>query len=171
VRTTFSAAVAVLLLALAAGPGVAPARAAEVPFPDVPPWHWAHDAVQQDQDAGLFVGYPSTPAELAANSVMQVYDGFAHASAPGAQEWVERFTYNRPSGWPAPLQRSQVRRFTLSGMAVTVSQDAGTAAFAAAVTMRDGRTATTSMRVPVRFNGQDWQVDYAALAAASAIFR
>jgi hypothetical protein len=32
-----------------------------VPFPDVPPWHWAANAVASDQAAGLVIGYPSTP--------------------------------------------------------------------------------------------------------------
>jgi hypothetical protein len=178
-RVIAVASIAVYLM-LVAGPASATARlpsrsvwegAASVPFPDVPPWHWAHDAVQKDQDAGLVIGYPASPAELAATAVTQVYDGFAHAAAPGAQEWVERFTYNRPPDWPAPLQRAQVARFALTGMALALSQETGTATFRAAVTTRAGRTVTSPMRVPLRFNGQDWQADYAALAAASPIFR
>jgi hypothetical protein len=158
------------LLALAPSPNVS-ALAAAAPFPDVPPWHWAYDSVQFDQAAGLLIGYPSTPRELAANSVTQVYDGFAHAGAQGAQEWIERFTYNRPPAWPSPLTRARVLRIGLGSIVVAVHEDAATATFTAAVTTRDGRTAASSMRVALRFNGQDWQVNYADLAAGSPIFR
>ena len=161
----------VILLLFTFPPGLLAPASAAAPFPDVPPWHWAHDSVQFDQAAGLVVGYPASPAELAANAVRQVYEGFAHAGSPGAQEWIERFTFNRPPGWPAPLTRAQLLRVALSGMAVVVRQDASTATFTAAVTMRDGRSTTAPMRVGMRFNGQDWQVDYADLAAASPMFR
>ncbi len=145
--------------------------AASAPFPDVPPWHWAHDAVLKDQEAGMFVGYPATPAEFAQTSVTQVYEGFTHSGATGAQEWVERFSYNRPSTWPAPLQRSQIAQFTLRGMKVAVGDDTATATFTAAVTTRQGQVVTTPMRVALRHNGQDWQVDYATLQSGSALFR
>lgn len=140
-------------------------------FPDVPPWHWAFDAVMKDQGAGVVVGYPAAPAELAQNAITQVYDGFAHAGATGAQAWVERFSYNRPASWPAPLARSEFARVTLSGMRVAVHDDTATAGFTAAVTTRQGRTVTTAMRVELRRNGGDWQVDYAGLASGSSFFR
>ena len=145
--------------------------AASASFPDVPPWHWAYDAVRKDQGAGMFVGYPAPPAALAQTSVTQIYEGFAHAGAPGAQEWVERFSYNRPSTWPAPLHRSQIAQFTLRGMKVAVGDETATATFTAAVTTRQGQVVMTSMRAALRHNGQDWQVDYATLQSGSALFR
>ncbi len=145
--------------------------AAQPTFPDVPPWHWAYDAIVKDQQAGLFTGYPTPPAELAENSIFQVYDGFAHAGATGAQRWAERFTYNRPAGWPAPLQHSQIERFSLTAMQVTVRADTATSMFTATVKTRDGRTVTLPMRVGLRHTGQNWQVDYATLAAESPMFR
>lgn len=148
-----------------------PAAAAQPTFPDVPPWHWAYDAVMKLQQAGVFTGYPTPPAELAENSLIQVYDGFAHAGAPGAQRWVERFTYNRPAGWPAPLQHTQIEGFSLTTVQVAVRADTATSTFTAAVRTRDGKTATIPMRIGLRHNGQDWQVDYAALAAGSPLFR
>lgn len=140
-------------------------------FPDVPPWHWAHDAVVKDEAVGVVVGYPATPAELVQNAVVQVYEGFAHAGATGAQEWVERFSYNRPATWPAPLQRSQLAQFTLRGISVGIGDGTATATFTAAVTTRQGQVVTTPMRVALRRNGQGWQVDYSSLASGSAFFR
>ena len=160
-----------LIVAAVVALSASAAVAAPVPFPDVPPWHWAYDAVLRDQQAGLFIGYPASPSQLAVNSIMQVYDGFTHTSAPGAQAWVERFTYNRPADWPAPLVRSQVIGFTLSGVRANVSGDNATAVYTARVTTRDGRTSASQMRVQLRSNGDDWQVDYSTLAGGSALFR
>ncbi len=168
-RTTFIEAFVAALAGVAVSTGAAGAVASG--FPDVPPLHWASAAVTKDQGAGLVVGYPAAPAELAQNAIAQVYEGFAHAGAQGAQEWIERFTYNRPASWPTPLARSEFAQVTLSGMRVIVHDDTATAAFTAAVTIRGGRTVTTPMRVELRHIGGDWQVDYAGLAQGSALFR
>lgn len=158
-------------LAAAAGVVLTAGAAGAASFPDVPPWHWAYDAITRDAAAGLIVGYPVAPAELIENSLTQVYDGFVHSGARGAQEWVERFTYNRPTSWPAPIAHSQVAAFLLSGMRITVTGDVATAQFSAAVTTRDGKTSTSQMRVQLRLSRPDWQVDYATLSAASPVFR
>lgn len=155
----------------AAGVALIGGVAAAGPFPDVPPWHWAYDAITKDAAAGLIIGYPVAPAELIENSLTQVYDGFVHVGARGAQGWVERFTYNRPATWPAPFAHSQIAAFLFSGMRVAVSKDTATAQFSASVTTRDGKTSTNQMRVQLRLNGQDWQVDYGTLAATSPVFR
>lgn len=161
------------LLALAAGAASLLSvgdLAAAAPFPDVPPWHWAHDGVQKDQDARILIGYPASASELVQNAVFQVYDGFAHGNAAAAQSWVERFTYNRPANWPQPLQQSRIVRFALRDLRVSLNNDTAAATFAAAVTTRQGQE-TVRMRVALRRAGEDWQVDYASLAAGSALFR
>lgn len=145
-------------------------RSAAAAFPDVPPWHWAHDGVQKVQDAGIVIGYPAAPAELVENAVFQIYNGFAHAGASGAQAWVERFTYNRPAAWPQPLRQSGIFQFALRDMRAAVHDSTASAAFIAAVTTRRGQE-VTKMRVALRRTGDDWQVDYASLAAGSALFR
>jgi len=160
-----------VLLATAAGVLLAVGIATAAPFPDVPPWHWAYDAVTRIHDAGLVQGYPSSPTELIETSITQVYDGFAHAAAPGAQEWVERFTYDRSAAWPAPFRRGEVAAFLLTGIRPTVNGDTAVATFHASVTLRGGSEQSASMRVALRFNGDDWQVDYATLAQASPLFR
>jgi len=149
----------------------APQATVASPFPDVPPWHWAYDAVAADQAAGLLVGYPSTRAALAENAVTQVYDGFAHAGAAPAQAWVERFTYNRPADWPAPMEHSAIAAFSLARVQVSLRGNTAVAAFTATVRTTAGRTVTTPVRVNMRANGQDWQVDYAGLAAVDPVFR
>jgi hypothetical protein len=174
-------ALAAAIAIAAGGPGLAqPAQ--PTPFPDVPPWHWAYRAVTTDQKAGLFIGYPATPAQLVQNSLVQVYGGFVHAQAAGAQAWVERFTYDRPADWPAPLEHSALAGFSLGAVSISVDGDTATASFIATQTVRGSagtrsstgrlrRTLRTPMRVRLRLSGQDWQVDYATLAAGSPVFR
>ncbi len=161
---------AILLSALWAS-DTALAQSPPAPFPDVPPWHWAYQAVLKDEQAGLVIGYPSSPAELVATSITQVYDSFVHAHATGAQAWAERFTYDRPSSWPGPLDRSQVTAFTLTGMRPVVTGDTATATFNASVTTAGAGTAVTPMRVTLRLMEGDWKIDYATLAQASPLFR
>lgn len=159
------------LLAVMQTGGGAAAPAPAAPFPDVPPWHWAYPALVRDTQAGLLVGYPTAPDELVKNAVTQVYEGFAHARAPEAQAWVERFTYNRPAAWPGPLAHSTLTSFALRGLAAVLAGDTATVAFTAQVTTRAGQTTTTPMRVSLRAADGDWRVDYATLAGESALFR
>lgn len=152
-------------------PGPADAAA---PFPDVPPWHWAYQGVTKIQAAGIVVGYPTAPGELVQNSLTQIFDGFSHAQATGAREWVERFTYNRPADWPGPFARHRVLAFLLGTMSIAVSGSTATAAFDPTVTLREGagtRSVHTSMRVRLRLANNDWQADYATLAAGNPMFR
>ena len=151
--------------------GGAAARPPAPPFPDVPPWHWAYQGLVSDARAGLLVGYPAAPAELVGNAITQVYDGFAHAHAPEARAWVERFTFNRPADWPGPLERSQVIAFSIRGVTPRIAGDAATASFTAQVTMGTGQIASTPMHITLRRIDRDWKIDYATLAGGSALFR
>lgn len=140
-------------------------------FPDVPPWHWAYQGVLKGAQAGLFIGYPATPAALIENSITQVYDSFVHAHAQGAQGWAERFTYNRPATWPGPLERSQLESFSVRDVRSTINGDTATAAFVAETQTRAGQPATAPMRVNLRLIDGDWKIDYATLASGSGLFR
>lgn len=159
------------LLAVVQPAGRAAAQAPAAPFPDVPPWHWAYESLARDSQAGLLIGYPTAPAELAKNAITQVYEGFAHARAPEAQAWVERFTYNRPTSWPGPLARSTLTSFALRSVAATVAGDTATAAFSAQTATGTGQTVTVPMHVSLRAMDGEWKVDYATLAGESALFR
>ena len=155
--------------------GAAVAQPPPAPFPDVPPWHWANQAVLADQRAGLVIGYPADPRTLVENSVRQVYDSFAHAHATGARAWAERFTYDRPGAWPQPLERSRLLAFSLDNVRASVSGDTATATFTARVaTARPtgGEDhAETPMRVALRLTDGDWKIDYATLAKTAPVFR
>lgn len=162
--TRIMMALALVLVVGAAAWGQAPS-----PFVDVPPWHWAFDAVQQGASAGIFTGYPTADRELVANAVTQIYEAFAHPGHPAAQAWAEWFLFNTPAGWPQPLQRSRLVRFALGDLSVRVSGGGAVATFAATVTVRaDGGTST--IRSPVQARAEKdtsgrWRIDYASLAS------
>jgi hypothetical protein len=170
IGTFVGAGLLILTSALSAG-APAGAQPNTAGFPDVPPWHWAYQGVLKGAQAGLFIGYPATPEALIENSITQVYDGFVHARAQGAQGWIERFTYNRPAAWPAPLEHTQLVSFSIRDVRPTITGDAATAAFVAETQTRSGQPATTSMRVTLRLMDGDWKIDYAALASGSSLFR
>ncbi|HKX19598.1 MAG TPA: hypothetical protein VJT33_16475 [bacterium] len=170
-QRTWGSAAAAFAAAVLLTAGQAAAQAPATPFPDVPPWHWAYQGVTRDAQAGLLVGYPTPPVELVENTLTQVFEGFVHARTPEAQAWVERFTYNRPTSWPGPLERSSITGFVLTGVKTAVTGDAATAAFAASVTPRTGRATTTPMRVGLRLIDGDWKIDYATLAGQNPVFR
>jgi hypothetical protein len=158
-------------------PGPTDAQSPLAQFPDVPPWHWAYQAVLKDEQAGLFIGDPASPGELVANSIAQVYAGFAHVHGTDAQAWVERFTYDRPGTWPGPFERSRLVAFALRAVRPVVTGDMATATFTARVTIHTGmvaggeQTTTGPMQVGVRRINGDWRIDYATLARGSGIFR
>jgi hypothetical protein len=162
-----------VLAALATGTAWAQGPSA---FVDVPPWHWAFDAVQQGAAAGIFTGYPTNDSELVANAVLQVYEAFAHPGDASAQGWAEWFLTNTPSQWPQPLRRSRLLSYALEDVRVRVSGDRAGAAFIAAVTVRtDGGQST--FRSPIQILAEKdgaghWRIDYTALAAGQPqIFR
>lgn len=161
-----------ILLVLAvviAGAGVAAGQTPS-PFADVPPWHWAFDAVQQGAAAGIFTGYPTTDPEHVANALAQVYEAFAHADHPAAQAWAEWFLANTPAAWPQPLQDSRLVRFTLSGVRVRVTGSrAAVNALAAATVRTAGGTTAAPAALAVaaeRDTAGHWRIDYATLARA-----
>jgi hypothetical protein len=104
-----------------------------------------------------------------------VYDGFAHAQSPGAQAWVERFTYHRLAAWPAPLSHSAPVGFAVQDVHTTVMGDDAMATFTAQRLMRTSAGAVTTsigpMRVGLRFVDGDWKIDYATLASGDPLFR
>src|SRR2546427_8956631 len=145
-------------------------------FVDVPPWHWAFEAVQQGATAGIFSGYPTDDSELVAEALVQVYEAFAHVGHPGAQGWAEWFLTNTPAQWPQPLQRSRLLTFALEDVRVRGSGDRAGATFVAAVIVgTDGGRST--LRSPRQAQAAEdgagpWRINYQALAAGhTPIFR
>jgi hypothetical protein len=156
--------VAALVLALA----TAASAQTRLWFDDVPPWHWAFDSVQKCAEAGIFIGYPLTDREQAINVVTQVYEAFANAAQPSAQEWAERFLTNLPAGWPEPFQRSRLAGFRLMDVRVEAQADRQIVAFTSVIVLRGpGRPPEirTSLRVEVvRDQEGRWRANYATLA-------
>lgn len=135
------------------------------PFEDVPPWHWAFDAVEKLAREGIIQGYPRNDRDLARNSVTQVYEAFAHANHPSARAWAEAFLTNLPSGWPTPLERSNLVSFRLTEQQVRLEGSRGTVTLLASVTLR-GASAPMRARFTtsvVKDDAGRWRVDYASL--------
>jgi hypothetical protein len=160
-----------LVMVLLALPGVAWAQPRT--FEDVPPWHWAFDAVQRVAAARIMIGYPRNDRDLAANAAVQVYEAFANSAHEAAREWAERFLTNLPADWPRPLERSPLRGYRLEQLRVTLFADRGTVSFTAVVRLADDRALRATVRVAVtKDNEGRWRVNYPDLAAGQPqIFR
>jgi hypothetical protein len=162
VRTGVLAVATVLALAAAAS------AQTRIWFDDVPPWRWAFDSVQKGAEAGIFIGYPLTDRDRAINVVTQVYEAFANAAAPSAQQWAERFLTNLPAGWPEPFQRSRLAGFRLLHVRVEAQADRQIVAFTSVIVLRGpGRPPEirASLRVEVVKDQEGrWRANYATLA-------
>src|SRR5437899_10287416 len=121
------------IVALAGGTAWAQGPSA---FVDVPPWHWAFEAVQQGATAGIFTGYPTVDGELVANALVQVYEAFAHAGHPAARGLAEWFLTNLPTQCPQPLQTSRPAGFVLAEPRVHANPHRAPATFTTTVVMR-----------------------------------
>ncbi len=150
---------------------LAAAAQAQIPAPflDVPPWHWASEAVQRGASARALRGYPTDDRERAANAVTQVYDSFVHAAHPRAVEWSARFLVTLPSHWPQPLERSRLASFRLEKVQVDLRNDWGIVSFTVTIALQipGGASETrTPMRVEVHKDAEGhWRVHYPDLAA------
>ncbi len=151
---------------------LAPTAAAQetgAAFDDVPPWHWAFEAVQRLGAAGILVGYPRTDRDAALNALSQAYDAFAHAAHPAARPWAERFLTNLPATWPQPLARSPLLSFRLENARIEGGAQGFVVSVVAVVTVRAPGGAAAS-RSTVRAEVQRdpdgrLRVNYATLAA------
>lgn len=79
---------------------------AEAHFADVPPCHWAYEAVNEMAELGIFIGFPPEDGFLSVNALRQVFEGL-RCDAP---EWSLRFLSGAPSGLG---QQAQVLGFEL----------------------------------------------------------
>jgi len=153
-----------LMLSIAAP---ARAQAPAEPFKDVPPWHWAYEAVEVVRTRGLMIGYPPDDRYAAQNAVIQVLEAFAHPDHPQAAAWAKRYLLNLPPGWPEPLRRSAVRAYSVERIRVRLLGDRGTVEFAATLRLVDGRTASASASVRVQRDAAGrWRADWTDLGRA-----
>lgn len=136
-------------------------------FDDVPPWHWAFEAVAQVAGAGIVIGYPTSDAERAANALTQVYEAFLHAAHPAAPAWADRFLTNLPPNWPQLLKRSRLVNVSLEDVRSDLAGNRGTVSVLSTVVVRTASGSTTirsAMRVEVRKEADGrWRVDFGSL--------
>ncbi len=155
---------------MVSAPGIPAAAQEGGAFDDVPPWHWAYDAVQRLGAVGIMVGYPRTDRDRALNALTQIYDAFAHAAHPAARAWAERFLANLPANWPQPLARSPLLSFRLeTGRVEAGAQGFVVSAIAAVTAPAAGELAgsRTAVRVEVQRDPDGrLRVNYATLAAS-----
>lgn len=126
------------------------------PFVDIPPCHWAADAV------GRIAGEPEvtqarTSNLLAENSVQQVFEGLKCNNL----EWSAYFLRGVPTG---TVPQGNLTSFGLSNVVSSLSGDTGTVTFDLTAQI-SGQTYTRSAGVDLTFEEGRWLVDYGDLAA------
>ena len=151
--------IVVVIAALAA---VANGREA-ASFADVPPCHWAAEAVTELADTGVFIGFPPDDAYLSVNALRQVFEG-VRCDDPS---WTLRFVVDAP----ADLGQAAVPRLLGFELDATVLQRTPAQielGYALTVHLEHHGTRTTATRegtMPVHRSDLGWRLDYADLAA------
>jgi hypothetical protein len=155
------------LRALAVSVGLAVAavalaqQAPEPAFADVPPCHWAAEAVNRLADKGIFIGFPPEPAYLSVNALRQVFEGL-RCQDPS---WSLRFLAGAPVGFgqpPAP----RLAGFELAAELLELAADRARIAFAVTLVLDDasGRRIETRQGEAVALrDGLGWRVAYESL--------
>ncbi|RIH86532.1 hypothetical protein Mlute_01237 [Meiothermus luteus] len=143
----------ILLLALLGG--IALAQPGTSPFVDVPPCHWAREALQAiarpDPNAR-----PAPSALLAENALRQVFEGL-RCNDP---RWSERFLLNpSPAFGQGP---AGLRGFELAVEQVQISGRQATLRFALSVLLESGPLRRRGA-AQLSFGEQGWKVVYASL--------
>ena len=143
-----------IALLLAAG-GLAFAQS-PTPFVDVPPCHWAADAV------GRIAGEPQvtgaqTSTYLVENAVQQVFEGLKC----GNLDWSAYFLTNVPAG-TAP--QGTLQSFDLSNVGSSINGNNASMSFTVTAVV-DGQTFTREGEANLVFMDGRWVVDYSSLAA------
>ena len=136
---------------------------AAAPFADVPPCHWAADAVAVLADQEIFIGFPPDDVYHGSNALRQVFEGLRCDDA----SWSQRFV----SDAPADLGQEPSLRLLGFDLDATVQQrDAARIELAYVLTVHmehDGERSTTRREgtLAVHRNELGWLVSYADLAA------
>lgn len=152
--------IVLLLTALAAAPWTLAAPGAW--FEDVPPCHWAAEAVAEVAELGIFIGFPSDGAYDSVNALRQVFEGLRC----GDPSWSLRFLQGAPAVFGlAPV--ADLAGFALEPTLLELHDDRATVSFAlTAVLVEAGveRTETRAGSVTLRSDGHGWRVAYGELA-------
>ena len=126
------------------------------PFVDVPPCHWAADAV------GRIAGEPQvtgaqTSSYLVENAVQQVLEGLKC----GNLDWSAYFLNNVPAG---TTPQGTLQSFALSNVGSSISGTNASVSFTVTAVV-DGQSYTREGEASLVFVEGRWTVDYGSLAA------
>jgi len=137
-------------------------HATEPHFADVPPCHWAAEAVSHVAGQGIFIGFPPDHSYLSVNALRQVFEGLRCAD-PG---WSLRFLEGAPVGFgepPAP----RLTGFELTSELLKLTPEQARIAFSVTLVLDEPdlrRIETRHGEALVRRDGVGWRVSYASLA-------
>jgi hypothetical protein len=133
----------------------------EPAFADVPPCHWAAEAVNRLADKGIFIGFPPEPAYLSVNALRQVFEGL-RCQDPS---WSLRFLSGAPVGFgEGPVM---LAGFALEAELLELSAEWASIAFTVTLTMEEAAIRRVEVRegtaVALR-DGEGWRIVYEGLA-------
>jgi hypothetical protein len=133
------------------------------PFDDVPPCHWAAEAVSEVAGLGIFVGFPRDDATLSVNALRQVFEGLRCADA----DWSLRFLWGAPTEFGLQ-EHAALRGFDLSATLQDLQADRAVVAFTLSLVLDDGvaeRIETLAGTATLQRDDDSWRVRYDDLAA------
>jgi hypothetical protein len=133
---------------------------AQSTFVDVPPCHWAAEAI--DQVSGMDQVQPTSTAPLAVNALEQVFAGLRCENV----NWAVRFVAGAPDTF---AQGGTLKGYTLNALETRVQGAQATVRYRLVVTLdRSGTTSTSTRTGTVQLQadpGTGWRVMYASLKA------
>jgi hypothetical protein len=153
-----NALVTVLVALLLAGAAAAPRPS----FDDVPPCHWAAEAVADLDRLGIFIGFPADAGYESVNAVRQVFEGLRC----GDPAWSLRFVRAAPAAFGLQPRVVLVAFALEADVEAWTSVGARIAYSLTTVTEEDGvrRSDQRAGHIEVVRDPFGWRVDYAALA-------
>jgi hypothetical protein len=133
---------------------------AQSTFVDVPPCHWAAQAIEQV--SGTDRAQPQSTAPLAVNALEQVFAGLQCENL----NWAVRFVVGAPDTF---AQGGTVKGYTLNALETRVQGAQATVRYRLSVTLdRSGTNSTVTRTGTVQLQadpGTGWRVMYASLKA------
>jgi hypothetical protein len=129
-------------------------------FADVPPCHWAADAVNRLAGRNIFLGFPPEDTYLATNALRQVFAGLG-CDAPS---WSLRFLHDAPADFGE--REPRLVSYDLQTSVQELGPERGSIVFTLTVVLeQDGmrRTESREGTATVLRDGEGWRVDYDSL--------
>ncbi len=135
---------------------------APAPFADVPPCHWAAEAVAELAEVGIFIGFPVDHDYLAANALRQVFEGLRCDDL----DWSRAFIEAAPEAF-AEVAGVQLVGFALDTVVVERVGPRAEIGYSLTTVVEHQATRITEVRegtIEAQLGAAGWQVAYADLA-------